>query len=271
MKYATSKREKTSICNLCRKEKDLSWDHIPPKGGIEVSPVKMETIFSLMTGDREKPKTRESQNGMKYRTICSECNSFLGAEFDPIINDFANDVGRYLVSSLELPETISHPVKPQRLIKAILGHLVAAKVEVENTVFDQQAREYVLDVDATLPEDINVFYWIYPYDCSTTIRDFGMFTPRGTFQEAAIFQTMKYFPIAYLCCDKPEYADLENLSQYREAGLDEEIEIPINLQRVEHPYWPEAPSDDPKNVFFGGRSASNAVHAKPKSDRSPKF
>ena len=96
MYYAKSKREKRSICNLCRKEKDLSWDHIPPKGGIELSTVKMETIFALIAGDRDKPKIRESQNGMKYRTICSECNAYLGAEFDIIINDFALSVGRYL-------------------------------------------------------------------------------------------------------------------------------------------------------------------------------
>lgn len=264
MHYAKSKREKVSICNLCRHEKDLSWDHVPPKGGIEISTVQMETVFNHMTGDRKKPKLRESQNGMKFRTICSDCNSLLGTEYDPVINDFAISVGRYLNSALKLPEISNHPVKPQRLMKAILGHLVAAKVNVENTLFDQQAREYVLDIDATLPPQINIFYWPYPHDCSITIRDFGMFTPRGSFNEPAIFQTMKYFPIAYLCCDKPEYAGLQCLSWYRDAGIDDEIEIPIDLKRVEHPYWPEAPSDEDNNVFFGGQSASNSVHATPK-------
>lgn len=264
MNYAKSKREKRSICNLCRKVTDLSWDHIPPKGGIELSTVKMETVFSLMTGNREKPKIRENQNGMKYRTICSECNAYLGAEFDPTLNDFALSVGRYLESSLEFPEIVNHSVKPQRLMKAILGHLVAAKVDIENTLFDQQARDYALNLEAPLPDDIHIFYWVYPHDCSITIRDFGMFTPRGTFQEPAIFQTIKYFPIAYLCCNKPEYAGLNCLSWYRETGLDDEIEIPINLKRVEHPFWPEAPSNEDNNIFFGGKSASNAVHATPK-------
>lgn len=149
-------------------------------------------------------------------------------------------------------------------MKAILGHLVAAKIEVEDTLFDREAREYVLDIDAKLPESINVFYWAYPHHCSVTIRDFGMFTPRGTFNEASVFQTLKYFPIAYLCSNKPEYANLDCLSWYRDADIDQEVEIPINLKRVEHPYWPEAPSDEDNNVFFGGQSASNAVHAVPK-------
>ena len=261
MHFAKSKRQKSSICNLCREVKDLSWDHVPPKGGVELTAVKMQTVFDLMTGSKEKPVLRESQNGMKYRTICSDCNSFLGIEFDPTINDFAISVSRYLDSALELPDIVHHTVKPQRLMKALIGHLIAAKIDIENTVFDGTGRDYVLDLSASLPEDINIFYWVYPYECSIAIRDFAMFTPRGTFTEPAVFQTLKYFPIAYLCCNKSEYAGLNNLSRYRDSGIDEEIDIPIELTRIENPYWPEAPSDSDNNVFFAGQSAGNAVHA----------
>ncbi|MDD5267036.1 MAG: hypothetical protein PHO08_07890 [Methylococcales bacterium] len=139
-----------------------------------------------------------------------------------------------------------------------------SKVEIEDTQFDQQAREYVLDITEPLPKGINIFYWLYPYNCSIAMRDFIMPWPRGIFQEAAIFQTLKYFPIAYLCCDKPEYAGLDNLSWYRNAGIDDEIEIPISLRRTEHPYWPEAPSDEENNIVGGCASARNSVHAIPK-------
>lgn len=262
--YAKLKREKTSICNLCMEEKPLSWDHVPPKGGIELGPVEMETVFEVLTGDRQKPRLRESQNGVKYRTLCKECNEYLGIEYDPVLNGFAISVGRYLRSSVTLPNVVNHSVKPQRLMKALLGHLVAAKVEVENTAFDQLARAYVLDPASLLPDDIHIFYWIYPYSSSVTIRDFGMFTPRGKYNEPAIFQTLKYFPVAYLCCDKPSYAGLPALSWYREAGLDDEIELPLSMGRVEDPYWPEAPDDADGNVFFGGQSASQAIHARPR-------
>lgn len=262
MHYAKAKREKTSPCNLCREKKPLSWDHVPPKGGIELTKVEMETVFGLMAGDQENPKLRESQNGVKFRTICKECNELLGQHYDPELNDFAVSVGRYLKTSIRLPNVITHSVKPQRLFKSLLGHLVAAKVDIENTAFDVAARGYVLDETAKLPEDINVFYWVYPYNCSVTIRDFAMFTPRGTFNEPAVFQTLKYYPVAYLLTDKAEYANLNSLSQFRNCELDEEIDIPIDLTRTEDPYWPEAPSDENNNVFFGGQSAMNAIHAR---------
>ena len=145
-----------------------------------------------------------------------------------------------------------------------MGHLVAAKVNIENTAFDKAAREYVLDANATLPDGINIFYWAYPYDGSITIRDFGMFTPRGTFRHPSVFQTMKYFPVAYLCSSITEYDGLLSLNEYRDAGLDDEVEIPIDLTRLESPFWPEAPSDEDNNVFFGGESAANSVRAIPK-------
>ena len=113
MHYAKSKREKISVCNLCREVKALSWDHVPPKGGIDIGPVEMETVFEIMTGDRDKPKLSESQNGVKYRTICSDCNSLLGREYDPTINDFAKSVGRYLKSgSIRISQRFSGPIPP---------------------------------------------------------------------------------------------------------------------------------------------------------------
>jgi hypothetical protein len=264
MYYAKCKREKKSICNLCRKEKSLTWDHVPPKGGIELTTVQMQTVFDLMSGDQERPKLRESQNGVKYRTICKECNDLLGLQYDSTMNNFAIEVGRYLNSSLALPEIVQCPVKPQRLLKALLGHLVAGKVEVENTKFDQIAREYVLDESARLPGGLHVFYWVYPFDCSVTMRDFGMFTPRGRFDEPAIFQMLKYFPIAYLCSEKSEYAELDGFHAYRDYALDEECELTINLRRIHDPYWPESPSDEENNVLFGGQSVVNAIHSIPR-------
>jgi len=216
-----------------------------------------------MTANKSTGKPSESQNGVKYRTICKECNEYLGQNFDPTLNEFAQSVTTYLRTTIHLPKTVHHKTKPKRLIKAVLGHLVAAKADLEDTAFDRAAREYVLDASGELPRDIHIFYWPYPYLCSITIRDFAMFVPRGTFNEPAMFQTMKYFPIAYLVCSKPSYSGLNSLSMYQDSSLDEEIEIPIPLDRVEDAQWPEAPHGK-NNVFFGGQSAVDAIVAQPR-------
>src|SRR6056297_3557589 len=84
------KREKVSQCNICKKVKALSWDHVPPKGGISLTSVEQETVFQRLTINGEKRKYTISQNGVKFRTICKECNEKIGSKYDPVLNDFAN-------------------------------------------------------------------------------------------------------------------------------------------------------------------------------------
>lgn len=262
MQYAIAKRQKRSICNLCRKEADLTWDHVPPKGGIVVRPVEILTIMTRLCG---QPGRRViSQNGVKYRTICKACNEYVGREYDPIMNAFSKSVGLYIRSTLHIPREVAHRTKPQRLLKSLLAHLVAAKVPIEDTVFDQQARAYVLDPVAKLPADINVFYWVYPYDTTVIMRDFAMFTPRGTFLDPAIFQLIKTFPVAFLCTNVARYAGLHSLSPHRDCELDDEVDVPMRLFPVHEQEFPETPDDRDNVVIFGGASAMQGFHASPR-------
>ena len=97
-----------------------------------------------------------------------------------------------------------------------------------------------------------------------------MFAKRGTFQKPAMFQTLKYFPIAYLCSDQKEYEGLNNISWFREANKDDEIEISINLQDVKSPEWPEEVTSTGRNVFFGTTNTLKAVYAKPRKKKRKK-
>ena len=264
MHFAKVKRDKVSVCNICQKRKSMTWDHVPPKGGVDLCKVEMTNLSGLMTSNEAELSLLESQNGLKFRTICKECNDLLGVNYDSTLNYFALTCSRYLKTNIQLPEVIHHKTKPQRLLKSIIGHLLAAKVEMENTHFDVAAREYVLDENAILPDDINIFYWVYPYKFTTVLRDFAMFTPRGTFNKPAIFQALKYFPIAYLCCTELRYANLTSLTDYRNCSINDEIEIPINLKRIEQPLWPEEPCDKDNNITFVGKSAANSIYARPR-------
>ncbi|MBU2520904.1 MAG: hypothetical protein KKD50_01605 [Proteobacteria bacterium] len=268
MYYVKTKREKVGRCNLCTKVKPLSWDHVPPKGGIELTAMEMENLVYVFTREKEVKRIRESQNGVKFRTICKECNEFIGVQYDTVINDFAISVGRYLKSQFKFPEVLHHKTKPVRLIRGILAHLVAAKVEFDDSLFDQQVRELIFDETEEIPNKTHIFYWIYPYDCTIILRDFGMPAVRGNFKAFGFFQTLKYFPMAYLISNKPYYENLLELTKYRKHGIDDEIEIPIQLSRVEHHYWPEMV--DKGNMLFGGQAVTGSITALPKTAKSKK-
>lgn len=249
-----------AVCNICRELKKMSKDHVPPKGGIELTAVEIEKVFFSVTGNKSKKVL--SQNGLTYQTICGDCNSLLG-RYDKALNEFALSVGRYLATELQLPKVIHHRVSPQRVMKSVIGHLLAAKGTTENSQFDQLARAYVREPEMPLPEGINVFYWVYPHRNERVLREFTKLTVFGDSQTMVNMQLLKYFPIAYLCSDSAEYKNLPTLSQFRNAGLIEEFDVPIVLSRIEGPDWPEANQSGNEYQILG-QSASEAVNVSPR-------
>jgi len=147
-------------------------------------------------------------------------------------------------------------------MRGILGHLVASKIEIDESLFDETVREFIFDENTPIPEKICLFYWVYPYNRTVIMRDFAMPSVRGNFGSFGVFQTIKYFPVAYLAADLPRYESLLELTKYRECSIDEEVNIPIRLDKHEHYFWPEMV--DKGNIVMAGQAASNSVSAQPK-------
>ncbi len=265
--FTKFQREKVSRCNICKKRKHLSWDHVPPKGGIYLSAVEQETVFSHMTVTKVNRKYSISQNGVKYRTICKECNEKIGRKFDPVLNGFTRGVGNILKSNLILPSIIYYKAKPNLLIRAILAHLLAAKADIDKATMDEQIRNFIFDENANIPDEINIFYWVHPYINTVIIRDVAMLAVRGKFGgEVGFFSIFKYFPIAYLVCNLKEYEDLNELTLYRNSKPQDIIDIPINLKDIRGPEWPE--SVDNENMIIGGQSIKSSVFAIPRNKKT---
>jgi len=264
IQYVKVKREKTGICNICKQPCELTWDHVPPQGGIDVAPLDQYTILEQLTGREDRPKHLETQNGVKFRTVCTQCNrNLLGTEYDPTLNDFALGVGQFLKTTIKLPSSVGYATKPARLLRALFGHLLGAKSEVEDTKPDQAMREFVLDKTVPLPQDLNVFYWIYPYPHVVVIRDVLMPVTRGRFDRMGIFSILKYFPVAYLVTNLREYENLPSLSFYCPISLDTEVRIPIPMTPPRSAAWPEV-VDNQNFIAGGGSSAHSSIFAIPK-------
>ncbi len=164
MNYIKLKRDKIDKCNICLQVKSLTWDHVPPKSGIIISPMEIDNISKLLTNKME-PRMLISQNGVRYRTICGDCNSKIGRDYDCVLNSLNKDVSLFLKSALHFFSYTYIKTKPVRLIKAILGHLMSAKELVDDFAFDTKIRKYLFSETEILSDDINIFYWIYPYNC----------------------------------------------------------------------------------------------------------
>ena len=124
--------------------------------------------------------SREFQNGLKFRSLCNDCNNrLLGKEYDPYLIDFSKKVsdiaGLAFNHNFSLPDQISINIYTQRVLRSILGHLLAADIRedmntpVTNSPYHNILRKYVLDPSESAPEELNVYYWLYPSDIQMII------------------------------------------------------------------------------------------------------
>lgn len=264
--YAEFRRDLVSRCNLCRRRRRLTWDHVPPKGSISVTPVEQESVFRRIVGGPDHRHYRISQNGVKFQTLCGECNSFLGSRYDLVLSEFSQRLGELLKSDVQLPSVVQIRTQPTALMRGLLGHLLAAKVHIDHTVPDDLFRRFVCNEDALLPESVKVFYWVFPYPHVIIVRDVAMRAVRGRSGPWAFFNILKYFPLAYLITDLDAYEGLQELTVFRGLASDESAEVPIDLESMRHADWPEV--TDPGNPIMGGTGFASSVYSAPRAGAS---
>lgn len=250
---------KRGICNICGNSDTLTEDHVPPKGSIRVKQVEMFHIVDILGVENPpKKKGRKLQDGVKFRTLCPFCNNKrLGLEYDPALNHFSNIVSSYLKTSITLPERLSVNIKPNRVIRAVLGHLLAVSLNCHDLgTMTMAAREYFLKSVAHFPSGMKIYYWIYPYNKQVLVRDGLLFF---CFSKKIIrFWLMKYFPLGFIVTwEQPEeiQIDLECLDFYAGGDINSVVDVPVNLKNIPSPVWPEEPTDDCA-VLYGNRAIS---------------
>lgn len=247
---------RNGVCNICGKLGPLTEDHTPPKGCIRVAPIAIQHIVDRLGASPSDVKGRVSQNGIKYRTLCSKCNnSLLGSAYDPALIDFVNTVGSYIKSTLTLPKQMSLPTRPQKIMRAVLGHLAAQGVNRYDKGEDTEPlRDYLLDPNSQLPNWIRIYHWVYPYASQVVIRDCAYMDLRG--RKQFVIWLLKFYPSAFLVTWRQplEHSfSLPALSEHGKIAINDEVDFPVPLDRIPHERWPEAPTD--QSILLYGQEA----------------
>lgn len=243
-------------CNICGEHRKLTEDHTPPKGCYKPKPVELFPITAHLSAEPPKRPGRVSQNGVKYRTLCGRCNNtLLGIEYDPEFIKFVNGIGLALRTRLALPRALIYRIKPQRIMRALLGHMSAQGVgRYMKGELTEPIRDYILDPNLPLPPGIKIYCWPYPYSRQITVRDFA-FTDLHIGAPVSCW-FLKFFPVGFIATfNEPQGCSLPGmeLSLWRNSTIDEEVDAPFRLSPVPHQFWPEAPMKH--TVVFYGKEA----------------
>lgn len=265
MRKLITRGTRIGTCNICGDKGILTEDHTPPKGSTRITQVEMHHIVSLLSAEKPGSRGRISQDGVKFRTLCGRCNNtMLGANYDLAFNDFSQRVASFLKTSIALPQTMYVRGRPQKIARSLIGHLCALGVDrYRKGPHTEDIRDYFLEPAKPLPNYLDIYYWIYPYNTQVLVRDAGLRDLRA--QDPAAIWLMKFFPIAFLIVwDKPkgyDYTQFQNLAAWEHLDIDDEVEMPIHLNVVPHQRWPEAPEE---HSFLLYGDAAMGVLEKPK-------
>ena len=261
MYYAKIKREKVGECTICRQTRELTWDHIPPQVAGNLHPVMLVSALTAISGhSQEKPVL--SQNGYKVRSICGDCNSAIGREYDPTIGSLCASIKQYLESPLTLPAQASFETIPARLLRGFLAHILAAKLSPTDGIVDQHIREYLADHTINFNPEWHLYYWLHPHNSISVLRDFGTMLPTRRGRESAFCSVIKFPPIGMLLTDAKYFHDLPDLCTFSHFGIDDP-------GRIHMRFGPAYPTDWPEGIqhldfILTGASGNNSLYTKPR-------
>ncbi len=235
MYYEKHKKNKIGKCNICKKHGELSWDHVPPRA-LQLTPVQITSIYNKVVGNG-KPEI--SQNGLKYRTICSSCNNNVGTWYDSHLIEISKTITAFIETSLVLPEELTIKIMPIKLIKSIIAHMLTARLDFRENEFEDALRKSVIDFNEKIPEWVNLFYWIYPCQTVKIVRSILLIDNFNDLNSLANSSIIKFYPLGFLMTYSTTYKDKPSLTQYRDLAINDAVDLKINLKNIEESEWPE--------------------------------
>lgn len=250
-------------CAICQRRGPLTVDHVPPKGAVRISAVEMTDIINRVSADPKARRAQLSQNGVKFRSLCAHCNNvLLGAGYDLDLIAFTAKVSAILRTSIALPQITSIRGRPHFILRSIVGHLLGAGMAMRPSgPFSEAMAAYVLDPTECMPDELDCYYWPYPYNDQVIIQNASMMEVLGSGQKPILFKLIKFYPLAFLftwASPAPSRWQLENLCHHRRLAHFDEAEIPLRIHPLPHQLWPEAPQGEAA-ILYG----EDALHARP--------
>ena len=191
-------------------------------------------------------------------TICERCNNeLLGRQYDPALHRMSRKVGQVLrvAKRCALPPRVPVSIKPQRVARAVVGHLLAAE-EIAPGVARrapllEEMRDFFLDETAELPKSLRLYWWPYRGHQRVTILrgvsvlfGFTQVSPPPT----VIGDFLKFFPLSFWLTSKmpqsiaSQIADLEIDPRGLSMDDEEELSVATMASDTFASDWPEHPT-----------------------------
>jgi hypothetical protein len=241
---------KNGICSICETGGALTMDHVPPRGIVAPSRLKIASIIEKY--GLPKFEGHPGRESAEFRTLCRDCNGKrLGSEFDPALKALARRADSWLRArrlGLSLPGSMTLELVPQRVARSVIGHLLAsARVELGKVgssapPMSRAMRDYFLSPNQELPASLSIYVW--PYIATRQVIIPAFLKAQLGIKDGVIGCLLKFYPLAFWVVFDPERVAELKLTKLVPAdakSLDDVRDLTLSLQRIPPVDWPEAP------------------------------
>lgn len=210
-------------CPICGKYSIPTQDHVPPKCCDNKGKRIIHYFYTRKGGE---PAKKETQKGVHYDFICSDCNNrLLGSDFDIEFKKFYDAA----VSSSN--DKVHWIGDINKVSKCILGHILATN-KYSSATWDKEIRNYIHN--DVIPKSISLNLFYYPYDAIFTIKHavpIMVFENNGRRNYDCPSNTMLdclyFFPFAFIVSEKSVFARGIDLLE-KVINNDNQIELDKN-------------------------------------------
>lgn len=203
-----TKVEEELICNICLvgQAAELTLDHVPPKATLaavdrlnptRAAPLKVRSMF----GQPHQPWAF-SQSGIRFKTLCGPCNNNLGSEFDGELAVLSRQARALLRARGWLYAPQVADCDPDKVVRSIFGHMLAAKDHTPRTDVDEDMRVYLRDTSMFQPPGLFVYYWAHP---DANIRMFRDTVILEAHQKVTVCSLLAWQSLGFLVSRSPDY------------------------------------------------------------------
>jgi len=248
-----AKKKPIRECNICREIRKLSDDHVPPtccqnKGTIRYYRMFEKNIASSQFSPKDKPRIH--QNGIYFTSICEPCNNKLGRDYDTYLGEMVQKASNYLSEADCISGKIHLKCKPNRVVRSIAGHLLAAFNEYNSDGnVEVSLRNYYSDENADRIVGHYLYCWLHPYYKTTIIRNVGI--AGKTELNDSIISVFSFYPFGFLLSEKRLDTAMTDLTALTTTNIDEEAVIAIDTMscldgngQLKNENWPVYINDD---------------------------
>ncbi|PJZ47467.1 hypothetical protein [Leptospira saintgironsiae] len=227
---------KEGFCRICGKNGKLTEDHVPPSSCFNSE--------AKIVYDFPRVKKVNSNSGVKYRSICSDCNNTVLGKYDAELARLALNTAQYIhtriVGKIQLP-TFECIIQPAAIFRSILGHMIASyclpkdislPVESVKGSYFHALRDLFHNRSKQSRRHFKLYYWIHSGDKITNIP---FFTHSDIRYSGNVFHgsLLRFYPMAFWLVEHSDAPSARLTLPYL-ALSDSLGDIQIDLNEIPH-------------------------------------